>query len=480
MTPLMTPHVTLCGPSVTYLASNDDFVQGAWVHTEVVCPRLWSATRSYIEKTNTGDWMSSPHAWQARRGRRAVHQWTLKQRAHDALVVWPRTSALWGAVTHHLWGLGHVTAYGTLGHQYPEAFQHPPSLLLNYVSGFAWRFVRASTRYSAAQAATLGLEITKVSRWFFAGPAFAYCRSIAFLVGIGVLISSQHIEKVRFVTLRPAAAAVGATRAAGAQPKPTFVTAPAIGRISRPSTATSSLAQGVPQKLAPVQAEGAASQGALPPSEATVSTAPATTGNGTIASPLLATLTSVPAETVATVTAPAQLAPADLDISSPTSLWQRAGQAYGVDPLLIYSIALVESRQLQTDGSIAPTPWVARINDQLMTGDMDEVKREITSAQMLGMTVKDVGIMQVYYPLHKDIESDPVALLSPERNIMVGTQILRGTMQETTDPVLGIGYYHSHNPVLARYYGRAVLTVYQRLKVMFGHTQPPAEIASAG
>jgi hypothetical protein len=33
--------------------------------------------------------------------------------------------------------------------------------------------------------------------------------------------------------------------------------------------------------------------------------------------------------------------------------------------------------------------------------------------------------------------------------------------------VLGVGYYHSHTPDLARNYGVAVMTVYQRLKTIY-------------
>jgi hypothetical protein len=36
-----------------------------------------------------------------------------------------------------------------------------------------------------------------------------------------------------------------------------------------------------------------------------------------------------------------------------------------------------------------------------------------------------------------------------------------------------VGYYHSHTPTLARDYGTAVLTVYQRLKAL--HRKPSRE-----
>jgi soluble lytic murein transglycosylase-like protein len=74
----------------------------------------------------------------------------------------------------------------------------------------------------------------------------------------------------------------------------------------------------------------------------------------------------------------------------------------------------------------------------------------------------------VYYPMHRDIEPNPIALLNPARNIDVGTSLLRKAMQESSDPVLRIGYYHSHDAQLARGYGEMVLNVYHELKTAMG------------
>jgi len=157
---------------------------------------------------------------------------------------------------------------------------------------------------------------------------------------------------------------------------------------------------------------------------------------------------------------------ADLDITSKDSFWAQAGQKWGVDPLLIYSVALVESRELQQNGNVAPTPWVARINQHLVMGEKGRVEEALVLAQNSAASVQDVGIMQVYYPMHLDLESNAVALLDPKHNIMIGTQILRESMTETKDPVLGVGFYHSHDHLRACYYGQAVLTVYHRLQYL--------------
>jgi hypothetical protein len=161
------------------------------------------------------------------------------------------------------------------------------------------------------------------------------------------------------------------------------------------------------------------------------------------------------------------IAEPDLDIRSQHSLWSQIGKASGVDPLLLYSIALVESKALYPDGRIAPTPWLFRVNDRLVRGDRHDVQLAMAAAsQFGGAAVQDVGIMQVYYPMHRDAVRDPLTLLNPHTNISVAAKILRDGMRQTPDRVLGVGYYHSHTPSLARNYGTAVLTVYQRLKAI--------------
>ena len=154
----------------------------------------------------------------------------------------------------------------------------------------------------------------------------------------------------------------------------------------------------------------------------------------------------------------------DLDITSRQSLWSQVGKASGVDPLLLYSVALVESKALYPDGRVAPTPWLFRVNDHLVRGDRHDVQLAMAAASQFGSPVQDVGIMQVYYPMHRDAVRDPLTLLDPRTNITVGAKILRDGMRRTRDRVMGVGYYHSHTPSLARGYGTAVLTVYDRLK----------------
>lgn len=161
------------------------------------------------------------------------------------------------------------------------------------------------------------------------------------------------------------------------------------------------------------------------------------------------------------------IAEPDLDIASRQSLWAQVGKQSGVDPLLLYSIALVESKSLHPGGQLAPTPWLFRVNDRLVTGERHHVQMQMAMAGQLNSAVQDVGIMQVYYPMHRDAVRDPLTLLDPRTNITIAAKILHDGMHQTRDPVLGVGYYHSHTPSLALDYGTAVMIVYQRLKGIY-------------
>lgn len=167
----------------------------------------------------------------------------------------------------------------------------------------------------------------------------------------------------------------------------------------------------------------------------------------------------------------------ELNLLARGNLWQEAGAKYKLDPRLIYAVALVESRAATGVGTVAPQPWIVRINGRLITGTRESVRRELAVAQILTAGIQDVGIMQVHYRMHVEEVRNALELLEPRTNIMVGAKLLAAAMAETADPVLGVGYYHSHTPEKARYYGEAVMTVYHRLMKLYPHL---AKTASGG
>ncbi|AGG89099.1 transglycosylase family protein [Rhodanobacter denitrificans] len=168
---------------------------------------------------------------------------------------------------------------------------------------------------------------------------------------------------------------------------------------------------------------------------------------------------------------------ANLDITDPHSVWYRAGADHGIDPLLLYAIALVESRNQMADGTVAPRAYVVNIDNVVRYGTRAEIVDMIHSARTEHRDIRDVGIMQVFWPSHRDLAPDPVALLDPTTNINVGAEILRGALASSVDPVTALGHYHSYDATRASYYGRAVYTVYHRLQRALGRL-PSSELAS--
>ena len=147
-------------------------------------------------------------------------------------------------------------------------------------------------------------------------------------------------------------------------------------------------------------------------------------------------------------------------------IWEQAGRRYHVDPLLLYAIALVETGRASEDDSVAPTPWIVRINGHIITGSPAHVRNAIRLAEAFGKPVQDVGIMQVYFPAHHTTVRSPLQLIDPRTNVMQGARILTQCLNSTQDTIRGIGCYHSQDAGKAYSYGTAVYTVWRRLQVL--------------
>lgn len=156
------------------------------------------------------------------------------------------------------------------------------------------------------------------------------------------------------------------------------------------------------------------------------------------------------------------------------TMWERASIAAPCkpDPLLLYSLALKESKTSAGIGMIAPHPFALRnapsgalFPDSYM--DAKSVLGRYISEDIL----TDIGIMQINYRWNGNRVARPELLLDPEVNIRVGAQILcESIAQYPVDMQLAIGGYHTRNPkreLDAREYASNVLSIWrllQRLK----------------
>jgi hypothetical protein len=144
--------------------------------------------------------------------------------------------------------------------------------------------------------------------------------------------------------------------------------------------------------------------------------------------------------------------------------WTSVGQEYGIDPHLLYSIALVESMSLWSDGKIRPWRWALNVDGKSYYPKTREDAANIISANMSSASNIDIGAMQISLRHHKDKVQCPLDLLDIENNIRVGAQILRVALDSTDNPIIGIGRYHSWSNSKAKEYGRKVFLLADMLK----------------
>lgn len=140
-----------------------------------------------------------------------------------------------------------------------------------------------------------------------------------------------------------------------------------------------------------------------------------------------------------------------------------------VDPLLLYSVALAESRLSAGRGYIRPHPFALRNKP---SGSVYP-KSQSEAAELLTRFINedrltDIGAMQINYRWNGNRVGNPADLLDLRTNITVGAQILCEAIAERPDDIrLAIGGYHTRNPDResdAVNYGETVLYIWKRLR----------------
>ena len=146
------------------------------------------------------------------------------------------------------------------------------------------------------------------------------------------------------------------------------------------------------------------------------------------------------------------------------TVWADIGRDYGIDPVLMYAIALVESGRSSGDGLYRPWPFAIGTRARpYFPATRGEAAVRLES---LGdLTWVDIGLMQVNYGVHHFRVGAPANLLEPRTNIITGGQILREALDSApNDLELAVGRYHSWREERTRFYGSVVLGVYENLQ----------------
>jgi hypothetical protein len=143
------------------------------------------------------------------------------------------------------------------------------------------------------------------------------------------------------------------------------------------------------------------------------------------------------------------------------TVWAAVAARHGLDPVLLYGVALKESRRAA--GAHASVPWPYTLRGP--AGAQYHRSRAEAAQALARLTARhrplaiDVGLMQVNLRWHGDKVADPAQLLDARTNLEIAAGILVDALHSAPgDLELGIGHYHHwHHEAIARAYGRSVL-----------------------
>lgn len=152
------------------------------------------------------------------------------------------------------------------------------------------------------------------------------------------------------------------------------------------------------------------------------------------------------------------------------TVYEDVARSEGVDPSMLYALALVESGKMVEGSSthVAPWPYVLRAVDaRYYAEDASDYRIAFQLFQEKYGDRFDVGPLQVnvYWQVTRAERLESAkALLDFETNLRTGARVLKEAMKSTKDKALGIGRYHTwSDDERARLFGERVLTVHQNL-----------------
>jgi hypothetical protein len=148
--------------------------------------------------------------------------------------------------------------------------------------------------------------------------------------------------------------------------------------------------------------------------------------------------------------------------------WSDAGRDYGIDPLMLYAVALQESHRVYGD-AVKPHPFTLSTPSRTRRPETYGEAARILGGMTAGELAKlDVGLMQIHLADHAKKAPRVVDFLDPAVNVRVGASILREALNRAPgDLELGIGRYNCWGDELtARKYGRRVLAIYFNLRTL--------------
>ncbi len=156
------------------------------------------------------------------------------------------------------------------------------------------------------------------------------------------------------------------------------------------------------------------------------------------------------------------------------SLWVEAGSRYGIDPLLLVSVAITESRRVFGTDISSPWPWTVRSASGARRFETKAAAVAFTESLIAAgepLWTIDVGLTQLNlkwtwkkrgYSTYYTIGD----LFSPEINTGIAAAIIAELTRDELS-ASAIGRYNTSNEPKRSRYGAQVMNTYMRLKAQY-------------
>jgi hypothetical protein len=145
------------------------------------------------------------------------------------------------------------------------------------------------------------------------------------------------------------------------------------------------------------------------------------------------------------------------------SVFEKVGRESKVDPLLLYSIAIVESATGAGKGNIRPEELVIRHGGGAEFFETKEQAVKGLNKVLQSTSNVDVGLMQINLRFHP--HNNPAELFNAETNLRFAANILKKATGSTPDKIIGVGRYHQWTDLaLCEWYGKYVWQIHSNLK----------------
>lgn len=117
-------------------------------------------------------------------------------------------------------------------------------------------------------------------------------------------------------------------------------------------------------------------------------------------------------------------------------------QNVGIEPELLYAVALAESAKATSRGKVSPSCLAIRGEKPYYPSSLEQAKKILDDLLPYRSSV-DIGCMQVNWRWHGHRVNHAYDLLDPNTNIRLAATILKDALDSVpNDQVLGIGRYH--------------------------------------